>query len=219
MHKSYVSNRLNEGIKKLVYSLLPALVAFFSLSSFTIPARLIIGWNVFSFTLTLFYWVLFLRTDEKRLPHIVATEDDGVRIIFPVVLLAVCISFLGVLLLHQLQTGPPAHKLLQLLNSMLAIVGSWFLLHTIFATRYADLYFKIKKQGNANALMFPAPENPDYVDFAYFSFVIGMTFQVSDIQINSRQIRRLVLLHSLISFAFNTVIVAITINAVMNAAQ
>jgi len=68
----------------------------------------------------------------------------------------------------------------------------------------------------AKGLEIPGNEAPDYMDFAYFAFVIGMTFQVSDIQISSRQIRRVVLAHGILSFLFNTVIVALTINVVVN---
>jgi uncharacterized membrane protein len=217
------THRLDEGIKKICYSLIPALIAFFALCQLTVNARVIIAWDVFSLTLLLFYWTLFFKTDENKLPHIVATEDEGVKIIFSIVLVAVCISFLGVLLLYQNQVDAPRHKLLQTFISLSAIVCSWSLLHTIFTTRYADLYFKNRRQGNrenaSEALMFPSPEKPDYLDFAYFSFVIGMTFQVSDVQINSKTIRRFVLLHSLISFAFNTVIVALTINLAVGAAK
>jgi uncharacterized membrane protein len=214
---------LNEGVKKLCYSLLPALVAFFVLFQLTVSERLIIAWDVFSLTLLLFYWIVFFKTDENKLPHIVAKEDDGVEIIFSIVLVAVCVSFLGVILLYQIQVEPSKNKLLQAFISLSAIICSWILLHTIFTTRYADLYFKNhrqREQGDTNeALMFPSPEKPDFLDFAYFSFVIGMTFQVSDVQINSRVIRRFVLLHSLISFAFNTIIVALTINLLLGAAK
>lgn len=217
------SHRLNEGIKKLIYSLVPGLAAFFALFQLPINTRLIIAWDVFSVVLLLFYWTVFFKTDDKRLPRIVATEDDGVKIIFSVVLVAVCVSFLGVILLYQLQEDISRYKWLQASVSLSAIVCSWILLHTIFATRYADLYFKDRKRRNrdnhSEALMFPSPEKPDYLDFAYFSFVIGMTFQVSDVQINSKMIRRFVLLHSLISFAFNTGIVALTINVVVGAAK
>ncbi len=217
------SHRLHEGIKKLIYSLVPGLAAFFALFQLTVSARLIIAWDVFSVVLLLFYWTVFFKTDEHKLPRIVATEDDGVKIIFSIVLVAVCVSFLGVILLYQIQEDASKYKLLQAFISLSAIVCSWVLLHTIFTTRYADLYFKDRRRRNhgddTEALMFPSPEKPDYLDFAYFSFVIGMTFQVSDVQINSKTIRRFVLLHSLISFAFNTIIVALTINLVIGAAK
>jgi uncharacterized membrane protein len=101
-----------------------------------------------------------------------------------------------------------------------AIAGmflSWFLVHTTFSMRYAHLYYgddnkkHIDKKGAG--LEFPGNDEHDFIDFAYFSFVLGMTFQVSDVEISDRKIRRLSLLHSLIAFIFNTVIVALTINA------
>jgi uncharacterized membrane protein len=75
-----------------------------------------------------------------------------------------------------------------------------------FTIRYAHLYHdhnQLKTGSNVGGIKFPCKEEPDYIDFAYFSFVIGMTFQVSDVQVSSKVIRRFVLLHSLISFAFN----------------
>jgi len=90
---------------------------------------------------------------------------------------------------------------------------SWFLVHTTFSMRYAHLFYGDNENGKGSGLGFPGNGSPDFVDFAYFSFVLGMTFQVSDVEISSRQIRRLSLLHSLIAFIFNTVIVALTINA------
>lgn len=216
-------HRLKDGIRKLGYSLAAGLIAFFSLFQLSLNTRLIIGWDVFSLSLLLFYWIVFFRTDEHQLPRIVATEDDGVKIIFSLVLVAVCVSFLGVILLYQTQEAAHRYKLSQTLVSLSAIVCSWMLLHTIFTTRYADLYFKDRGRrshgDDTEALIFPSPEKPDYLDFAYFSFVIGMTFQVSDVQITSKTIRRFALLHSIISFTFNTIIVALTINLVIGAAK
>jgi uncharacterized membrane protein len=93
------------------------------------------------------------------------------------------------------------------------------LVHTLFVFRYAHLYYQSRPKGKAQdkyleGLEFPEEDEPDYLDFSYFSFVIGMTFQVSDVTISSKQIRRLALLHGLISFAFNTVIVALSINVI-----
>jgi uncharacterized membrane protein len=96
------------------------------------------------------------------------------------------------------------------------VLSSWILIHTIFALHYAHAFYREcdddPESGNGSGLMFPGEEHPDYVDFAYFSFVIGMTFQVSDVQITSSRIRRLALVHGLLSFCFNTVILALAIN-------
>ena len=100
----------------------------------------------------------------------------------------------------------------------IAIAGmlfSWFLIHTTFALRYAHIYYghhETKPNTHAGGLEFPEDEQPDYLDFAYFSFVLGMTFQVSDVQITSKRFRKMAMFHGLISFGFNTIMIALTIN-------
>ena len=92
---------------------------------------------------------------------------------------------------------------------------SWAMVHTLFAFHYAHDYYspdKNNKTKSVGGLDFPGKDEPDYIDFAYFAFVIGCTFQVSDVEISSRKIRRLALVHQLISFALNTFVVALTIN-------
>ena len=94
-----------------------------------------------------------------------------------------------------------------------SVVLTWLFLNTLFAMHYAHGFygdFGDKHTG----LEFPETPEPDYWDFAYFSIVIGMTFQVSDVQITSRYLRRVVLLHSVIAFFFNVFIIAITVNIV-----
>ena len=90
------------------------------------------------------------------------------------------------------------------------IALSWTFIHTLFALHYAHDYYG---EGNrANGLIFPGKDKPDYWDFAYFAFVVGMTFQVSDVQVSNRLIRRLVVTHGALSFVFNTAILAVTVN-------
>jgi len=89
------------------------------------------------------------------------------------------------------------------------------LIHTSFTLRYAHIFYgdhETKPNMHAGGLDFPGDALPDYLDFAYFSFVLGMTFQVSDVQITSRRFRRLALLHGMISFVFDTTMIALTIN-------
>lgn len=96
-------------------------------------------------------------------------------------------------------------------------MGSWLLVHTIFASHYARDYYKTGKslsQWKKDGLDFPSDNEPDYWDFLYFSFVIGMTSQTSDVEVTSREIRRLALLHGVLAFFFNTTIVAMTINII-----
>jgi uncharacterized membrane protein len=102
--------------------------------------------------------------------------------------------------------------------AVLAVIESWLLIHTVFTLRYAHVFYRLEQEadveGSDGGLIFPGGDNPDYEDFAYFSFVIGMTCQVSDVNITSRFMRRLALLHGLLSFAFNTAILALSINII-----
>ena len=98
-----------------------------------------------------------------------------------------------------------------------ALVGatlllSWTMTHAVFAVRYAHDYYLALRAKRAGTLLFPGDEPPDYWDFVYFAIILGMTFQVSDVQITDRATRRLATAHGLLSFLFNTVIVALTVN-------
>lgn len=98
----------------------------------------------------------------------------------------------------------------------LTVAASWTLVHTTFALHYAHHYYgdgpAPGPQDDRGGLAFPGDEMPDYWDFLYFSFVVGMTCQVSDVQVTSRPMRRLTLLHGVLSFLFNTVILALAVN-------
>lgn len=147
-------------------------------------------------------------------------QDSNRTLIFFFVLAAALFSlFVVVFLLKITQQLTGTALTLHILLSVAAVICSWALVHTLFVFRYAHLYYQEAKKGKSDSsyvegLEFPEEHEPDYLDFAYFSFVIGMTFQVSDVEISSRRIRRLALIHSLVSFAFNTVIVALSINVI-----
>ncbi len=96
-----------------------------------------------------------------------------------------------------------------------AILSGWLVMHTTFAIHYAHAYYGAAKGGNdKGGLDFLGDEPPDYWDFLYFSLVLGMTSQVSDVTISRRSLRRLALAHSVLSFFFNAVILAMTINLI-----
>lgn len=114
----------------------------------------------------------------------------------------------------ELHSGKGA-SLLQVILAASTIVLSWGFFNTLFALHYAHAYYDNDILGTTPAgLEFPGTEAPDYWDFMYFAFVLGMTFQVSDVQISSRALRRLALLHGLIAFFFNVVIIALTVNVI-----
>ena len=118
----------------------------------------------------------------------------------------------------MIRAGKPEHHLTRhLLLALVTVVLSWLLVHAVFGLRYAHKFYDDNDAitgSRTGGLDFPGEDSPDYRDFAYFSFVIGMTCQVSDVQVTSREMRRRVLQHGVLSFGFNTVILALTVNTV-----
>lgn len=212
------------GVKKLLLCILLTVVVYIILLFFKVDlkSRIILGWDTFCLCMILLSWILFFTVTPNELCTIVEKQDDGLKVIFMIVLVAVCFSLFGTLLLLNSKNESTFNKVFHTIVSLSPVLLSWILLHTTFAIRYAHLYHdhnKLNTGSNVGGLDFPTKEQPDYMDFAYFSFVIGMTFQVSDVQVNSRVIRRFVLMHSLISFVFNTIIVALTINTIAGLKQ
>lgn len=177
--------------------------------------RVMIGWDTFSLCLIILTWITFKITTPTEIRKLAGVEDSSRVVIFIMVLISTFASFLAVLLL--LISKDKSTEALDITIAIGAMVFSWFLVHTIFAMRYAHIYYgdhKTKSDTHAGGLDFPEENKPDYLDFAYFSFVVGMTFQVSDVDITSKRLRKLALLHSIVSFGFNTFIVALTINVI-----
>jgi len=180
--------------------------------------KVMIFWDGFGFSYLVMSWLTFFFTDSDEIRKVATNQDKIHFVIFIVLLLATIFSVIAIILLlsHEKEN-------LQLNITFIYISGaiiSWILQHSIFAFHYAHMYYNVENSKvKENGLVFPHEKDPDYIDFAYFSFVIGMTFQVSDVSVNSRQIRRFVLLHSLLSFAFNTFILALVVNLVINFSQ
>ncbi len=207
------------GVKKVLacISLAVLLYVILFFCRIDIVNRIILAWDMFCLSLILLSWMLFFTTTNKELCDVVERQDEGLKVIFTIVLIGVCFSLLGTLLLLTETKQSAFNIIFDTIVSLSPILVSWGLLHTIFTIRYAHLYHDhntLKTGSIVGGIKFPGKEEPDYIDFAYFSFVIGMTFQVSDIQVTSKVIRKFVLLHSIISFMFNTIIVALTINSI-----
>ena len=180
--------------------------------------RIMIGWDCFSICMLTISAVIFSSMRPRQIRLLAKQEDAGRIVVFFITLIATMGSLFGVMLL----LGNKNWLLGKGVETFVYIAGvicSWFLLHTMFAYRYALLYYgdhPLDPDLHTVGLQIPNELWPDYLDFAYFAFVIGMTFQVSDIEISSRTIRRVALVHGILSFLFNTVIVALTINVVVD---
>lgn len=173
------------------------------------------SWCVFAFTFVATSWVvLCTRTLEQIKKY--AKKEDGSRIY--IIMANIITSFaamVAVLVLVIDKSRTASEEVLTVPACIFAVILSWVMVHTIMTFHYANLYYDDDdehKKDNREGLEFPDDDAPDYFDFAYFSFVIGMTFQVSDVQITNKKLRKIVLGHGLISFALNTFVVALTIN-------
>jgi uncharacterized membrane protein len=181
--------------------------------------QLIAVWNSFALTTLALAWLRIITSDALTAVRTAKIQDSSLAAIFSVVVIGALASLAAVVSL--LATARGFHGRAFVTHILLAIgtvICSWTLLHTIFSLHYAHLYYR-RNDGNdhdddesGDGLEFPNRKRPDFLDFTYFSFVIGMTFQVSDVQITSPAIRRLALVHGLLSFLFNTVILALAIN-------
>lgn len=212
------------GVTKLAFCLMLSACVYLIMLFFKLDlsSRIILAWDTFCISMIALSWRLFFSTTSADLCKVVEKQDDGLRVIFIIVLVAVCFSLFGTLIILADKSASTFNKAIHTVVSLSPILLSWILLHTIFAIRYAHLYHdhnQLKTGSNVGGLEFPTKSQPDYIDFAYFSFVIGMTFQVSDITVSSKVIRRFVLMHSLIAFVFNTIIVALTINTIAGLKQ
>ncbi|WPB58481.1 DUF1345 domain-containing protein [Xylophilus sp. GOD-11R] len=161
--------------------------------------------------------------DAVRIRQRAREQDESAWVLFLVMVVALCASVAAiVLLLSHARSLPPAQRALQLALSAAALAASWLWIHSLFAFHYSHLYYQLEDEKAENAadtagLDFPGKGDPDYFDFLYHALVIGMTSQVSDVQVTTSRMRRLTAVHGLLSFVFNVVILALGINALASA--
>ncbi len=174
--------------------------------------RVLIGWNVGVWLfLALAGWMM-LRADHDRLREHAIAQADGAAAVLAIVIVAAVFSIVAIVFELSQAKGPNAHHAIpHVALALVTVSGSWLLLPTLFAMNYASLHHT---REDGEGLRFPDGEDfkPDYGDFLYFSFTIAVASQTADVAIVDRPMRRLVLLHSVLSFVFNTTILAFTIN-------
>jgi len=203
-------------LQRILLSLLTSLITFLIVYARHLDWLLIVPmlWVTFALTFIITSFIVFFKLPVSEIEK-KANQEDGSRIfVFISILVSSFASMLTVLLL-MLSDMMHTQKILTVVIAVMGMIVSWALVHTIFTFHYANMYyFKQRDNKSDTPLDFPGNAKPDYLDFAYFSFVIGMTFQVSDVEIASHRIRRMALFHGLLSFTLNTFVVALTINLI-----
>ncbi len=205
------------SVQKLLICLAVAVLVYVTseIKNIDVLTHLMIGWDAFSVCMIVMTWITFFITTAKQIRIQSKVQDPNRSIIFIIILVSTLASFLTILLLIVTKKDGDNGASWRLPIAVAGMLFSWILIHTSFTLRYAHIFYgdhKSKPNTHAGGLDFPGDSLPDYLDFAYFAFVLGMTFQVSDVQITSKRFRRLALLHGLISFIFDTTLLALTIN-------
>jgi uncharacterized membrane protein len=201
---------------KLFLSVILGLVVMAALPfDWRVATRMLIGWDVgIAFYLAIVYSAI-ARSDVNHIRIRAAIEDEG-RVAILILTVAAALASLGAIIVELgTSQGVPNREPLHLLLATLTIVLSWSFIHTIFALHYAHEFYT--GQHKTNCLAFPGDEDPDYWDFVYFSFVIGMTSQVSDVAVTSHGVRQTVTAHGIVSFLFNVALLALTVNIAASA--
>jgi uncharacterized membrane protein len=206
--------RLVYARPRTFFAVVLGIIAFFVLpSSFRLVTRLLIGWDTFVAVYIVLVYVMMARSNLNTIRRMAALQDDG-RFLIPLLTALGAFASLAAIVF---ELGQANHKPAELAFATLTVALSWAAVHTGFALHYAHEYYRGKKPGG---LQFPSgdqQEHADYWDFVYFSFVIGMTAQVSDVGITNKGIRRTVTVHGIISFVFNTALLALMVNIAASA--
>jgi uncharacterized membrane protein len=207
--------RIAHGHRRLLLAFTLALFIFAALTASGIghaATRFLVGWDL---ALLLYLPVTLMRISRFDLRQVqlhAAEQDEGAIVMLGVTVLAAIASLVAVVAF--LGGAKAAHDLKGLYFAFAAftILLSWCAIHTIFALHYAHEFYGDGRDRQKGGLIFPGDPQPDHWDFMYFSFVVGMTFQVSDVQVTSKSLRHVVVAHGIISFIFSVAILALAVN-------
>ncbi|MDQ6619221.1 MAG: DUF1345 domain-containing protein [Pseudomonadota bacterium] len=179
--------------------------------------RLLVAWDVGVLGYLGLAWLTILRADSAVTHLRARSYDQSAYVIFLLVLAAAFVSVVAlVFLMGDVKQLSAWNKATHLSLSVVALILSWVLIHTVFTFHYAREFYVPEGENSAPAagLQFPECDKPAYLDFAYYSFVIGMTSQVSDVAVASSAMRRTTLAHGVLSFIFNIAVLALSVNVI-----
>lgn len=175
--------------------------------------RGVAAWDMGSFLYLAVTTITFFSALDRDISVDAERHKEGEWTVFTITVLGAVMSFVAIFLFSE-ATGHKTHEGVSLAFVIVTLVLSWLITQVMFAYRYAHEYYSYDLGGAEidRGIEFPHDDRPDYLDFVYFSFVLGMTFQVSDCNVMSKKLRRLATLQGLIGFLFNTVILALSVN-------
>ncbi|HME30538.1 MAG TPA: DUF1345 domain-containing protein [Pseudolabrys sp.] len=204
---------------KLAIAILIGIVVAFAVAPLALQwgARILAGWDLGVAVYLVLTLSMMWRADVAHIRRRASEQDEGAAFILLLSIVATFASLVAVVIaLGGAKQGTQGNTSLHVALAFTTILLSWAFVHTIFSFHYAHEYYGERRDGKIGGLHFPDDREPDYRDFLYFSLVIGMTSQVSDVAISSKVIRRVASLHGVLSFFFNLVVLALTVNMVAN---
>ena len=204
-----VAAAIPSALVRLAVAAVTTTVAVMVLSHrMALPLALMGGWDVGGLSLLVLAWLAIGGCDAALTQNRAASQDPGRTTVYVLITLTSAFSlFAAVALAHRAKTMMGGDTLTAALLCIMTVAVSWLVTNTALTLRYAHLYYREDHEG-VGGVDFPGNARPTYLDFAYFAFTIGMTFQTSDVQIKSPAIRATVLAHAMLSFAYNTAILA-----------
>jgi uncharacterized membrane protein len=179
-----------------------------------------IGWDagvLLFFALTM---IVVGKGDVAGLRRRASLSDTHLWVILAIAVIAAAASFASLAFVLQKSADPATSSLVgRIIVAVVTLVLSWIFVHTMFAIRYAHFFYGDPEEDGTprGGLAFPGRGHPDFWDFMYYAFVVGMTCQVSDVQVTSKSMRRLTLAHGVLSFFFNAGVLALAVNILATA--
>ncbi|MBV8750164.1 MAG: DUF1345 domain-containing protein [Candidatus Eremiobacteraeota bacterium] len=175
--------------------------------------RFVAAYDAGALALLLLNWRV-LHDDPAQTRARAADEDPGRNVVTLVILSAVAVGLVAAIAIvgHGPQVRTDLERWEAYALGLIAIIVGWFLVHTVYTFRYAHLYYFDDDGDGCGGVTFPGTPEPSDYDFAYLSFTIGTSFAISDPQVTETRIRREIMVHSIISFAYNSVIIGMVIN-------
>lgn len=173
--------------------------------------RALIAWNVAIAAYLVLTTYVAAQCDTAQMRRRAEQEDEGGTLILVLTVAAAVASLLAIFVEVGRSPGQKASGLAAAL-ALTTVILSWLFIQVIFAFHYAHEFYGKAKGGHKGGLQFPEDDSPEYWDFIYFSLVIGMTFQVSDVQVTSKRLRRLVAAHGVVSFFYSVAVIALMVN-------
>jgi uncharacterized membrane protein len=199
--------------RRLIGSILAGVALYLFLpGDLRIVTRLLMAWDLTAFLYVAFAIVMIAQSTVDTCHSHAELYDESDWVIVMLVVSSAAASFMAIFAELAAVKNAPATPVLAIAVTGLTVILSWTFTHMVFTLHYANLYYKPHKRGPPKGLEFPGKTPPDYRDFAYYAFVIGCAAQTGDVNTVSHPMRRMTLIHGIVSFAFNTAIFALMVN-------